>query len=70
MFGSKILSLVISRLEDIIITSLDFCGVSINSVGDFRQLRPVKYYVFQIPNSGSEDYHFLVASSLGEVLIK
>ena len=46
---------------------LDFGGVSIISVGDFHQLRPVKdSYVFQIPVSSSNNYDGLVGSYLWE----
>ena len=47
--------------------SLDFGGVSIISVGDFHQLRPVKdSYVFQVPMSSSNNYDGLVGPYLSE----
>ena len=49
--------------------SLDFGGVSIISVGDFHQLRPVKdSYVFQVPISSSNNYDGLVGPYLWEKL--
>ena len=67
MVGSKILSQVNNRLKAIMDNSLDFGGVSIISVGDFHQLRPVKdSYVFQIPVSSSNNYDGLVGPYLWE----
>ena len=67
MVGSKILSQVNNRLKAIMENSLDFGGVSIISVGDFHQLRPVKdSYVFQIPISSSNNYDGLVGPYLWE----
>ena len=67
MVGSKILSQVNNRLKAIMDNSLDFGGVSIISVGDFHQLRPVKdSYVFQIPISSSNNYDGLVGPYLWE----
>ena len=42
--------------------SLEFGGVSIISVGDFHQLRPVKdtSYLLQVPISSSNNYDGLV----------
>ena len=61
MVGSKILSRVNTRLKQIFDTPIDFGGISINSVGDFHQLRPVKdSYVFQVPLSCKESYEQLV----------
>ena len=65
MVGSKILSQVNNRLKAIMDNSLDFGGVSIISVGDFHQLRPVKdSYVFQVPISSSNNYDGLVGPYL------
>ena len=67
MVGSKILSQVNNRLKAIMDNSLDFGGVSIISVGDFHQLRPVKdSYVFQVPISSSNNYDGLVGTYLWE----
>ena len=67
MVGSKILSQVNNRLKAIMDNCLDFGGVSIISVGDFHQLRPVKdSYVFQIPVSSSNNYDGLVGPYLWE----
>ena len=67
MVGSKILSQVNNRLKAIMDNSLDFGGVSIISVGDFHQLRPVKdSYVFQIPISSANNYDGLVGPYLWE----
>ena len=65
MVGSKILSQVNNRLKAIMDNSLDFGGVSIISVGDFHQLRPVKdSYVFQIPTSSANNYDGLIGPYL------
>ena len=67
MVGSKILSQVNNRLEVIMDNSLDFGGVSIISIGDFLQLRPVKdSYVFQVLVSYSNNYDGLVGPYLWE----
>ena len=67
MVGSKILSQVNNRLKAIMDNSLDFRGVSIISVGDFHQLRPVKdSYVFQIPTSSANNYDGLIGQDLWE----
>ena len=67
MVGSKILSQVNNRLKAIMDNSLVFGGVSIISVGDFHQLRPVKdSYVFQNPVSSSNNYDGLVGPYLLE----
>ena len=65
MVGCKILSQVNTRLKAIMDNSLDFGVVSIISVGDFHQLRPVKdSYVFQIPISSANNYDGLVGPYL------
>ena len=67
MVGSKIMSQVNNRLKAIMDNSLDFGGISIISVGDFHQLRPVKdSYVFQIPTSSANDYDGLIGPYLWE----
>ena len=67
MVGSEILSQVNNRLKAIMDNSLNFGGVSIISVVDFHQLRPVKdSYVFQVPVSSSNNYDGLVGPYLLE----
>ena len=70
MVGRKIMSRVNNRLKAIMDNLLEFGGVSIISVGDLYQFRPVKdSYVFQIPISSANSYDGMVGPYLWETEI-